>query len=335
MKLSSRITVLCAALVLTAPVSHAQTRETRMAELSIAYSAVTRIAEILGFLKAEHAPIIIVPVQAGPDAVGQLRSPTGSQLATIAVTPVVTLIGAGEHPIVLATTLTSDQQVQLVTFAGNGITDDPKSLRGKKIGRVRNTVGEIYLSRLLEKGGLKASDVELVHGLPADLVNLLVRGELDAAALWDPFPSQVKRRYTDQTGKGQVKDRGEMRVFIDKSLYTLAFNIVTTKQKLVGNEEAVKGLLRALIKVEHHFKTAPHDAQIKLEGWLGLPMGDLDHFMRTTSFRVELDTGRMKQWLGEEMTWLKSVQEVKVSPVDMSPFVDSSLLQAVAPDRVK
>jgi sulfonate transport system substrate-binding protein len=318
---------LCAALVVSGA---ALAAPVKMAELSIAYSALSRIAAILGFIDSEKADVEILPVLMGPDAVGQLRSPAGAQLATIAVTPVVTMIGAGADPVVLATTLTSKRQVQLVTFEHTGITDDPKTLRGKRIGRVRNTVGEIYLTRLLERSGLRQSDVELVHASPSDLVNLLVRSDLHAAVLWDPFPVHVKRRY-GQSGKNEL----DVRVFIDESLYTLAFNIVSTKAKLRGNEESVKRLLLALLKAEGHFRKEPHDAQIKLEGWLGLSMGDLDHFMRTTNFRVELDQSRMERWLVEEMTWLKSVDTVKHAPLNMAPYIDASFLRAVAPDRVR
>lgn len=334
MKQTLRAAALVAVLGLGATAVSAQ-QPLRIAELSIAYSAITHVADMFGFVKTSGAPVTIMPVQAGPNATAQLRSPSGAELATIAVTPVVSLVGAGQEPIILATTITSNSQVRLVTYEKNGITSDPKTLRGKKIGRVRNTVGEIYLSRLLDRASLKASDVTLVDGLPSDLVNLLVSGAIDAAALWDPFVVTAERHYRAQLDKKAVPDRGKALVFVDKTLYTLAFNVVTTREKLKGNEEAVKNYLRALIKAEEVFAESPSEAQAKLESWLNLQSGDLGHFMRTTRFKVELDVAQMKTWLDEEMTWLKSVQDVKSSPTDMSRFIDASLLQSVDSSRVR
>jgi len=199
---------------------------------------------------------------------------------------------------------------------------------------VRNTVGEIYLSRLLEKGGLKDADVTLVDGRPADLMNLLVKGDIDAAALWDPFVPQAKRSYEEQLAKKAVSDRGTTTIIVDKSLYTLAFNIVTTKEKLESNKAAVEGVIRALIKAEDYIRKDPAGAQTKLEAWLNLQAGDLDHFMQTTSFKVELNVPQMKQWLAGELAWLKGVQDVKDTRTDMAPFIDASFLKSIDSTRV-
>ena len=308
--------------------------ESTMAELPISYSAVSHLANELGYYTEEGVTMTVTSVPAGPDVVASLRSPSGAGLGTIAVTPVVTLIGASENPIVLATTLTSNEQVQLITFVKTGITEDPKTLRGKKIGRVRNTVGEIYLSRLLEKGGLKDTDVTLVDGRPADLMNLLVKGDIDAAALWDPFVPQAKRNYEEQLAKKAVSDRGATTVFVDTSLYTLAFNMVTTKEKFDANKAAIEGTLRALIKTEDYIKKNPAEAQTKLEAWLNLKPGDLDHFMQTTNFNVELNVPQMKQWLADELAWLRGVQDVKDTRTDMAPFIDASFLKNIDRSRV-
>jgi len=306
----------------------------QMAELSISYSAVTHLAEMLGYIRSENALVTIMPVAAGPDAVSALRSRAGTELATIAVTPVVTLIASGQQPVVLATTILSDQQVQLVTFSETGITAEPSTLRARRIGRVRNTVGEIYLSRLLAKANLAPKDVTLIDGKPADLVNLLIRGDIDAAVLWDPFVATAKRAYRNQVERRVVRDRGAIKVFVDPKLYTLAFNVVSTKQKLAGNEAAVENLLRALIRTEEYMRRNPSDAQQRLEAWLNLQPGDLDHFMHTTSFKVGLNVPQMKKWLSEELAWLGTVQDVRDPPTDMSPFVDPSPLFAVDPSRV-
>ena len=308
----------------------------RFVQLPISYSAVTQIAEIEGYFKAEGLDYQLISVPAGPDIVTALRGGGGAaaDVGGIAITPVVTMIGAGDQPVILATTLTSNRQAKLVTYAKNGITADPSTLKGKRIGVVRNTVGEIYLSRLLKKAGLGSADVTLVNGRPADLRSLLLRGDVDGAILWDPFVVQADREYRRLLAEGKTAPRGDPIVLVDPTLYTLAFNIVTTRSKLAERREALLKMLRAAIKAEAYMRENPKQAQASLEKWLNLEPGDLGDFFATTEFRVQLNVPLVKQWCKEELEWLREGRPDTKIPEDLSPFVDASLLRSIDPGRV-
>lgn len=305
-----------------------------IAQISIAYSAVSELANEMGYFKDNGVAVNVASVAAGPDVVTALRSPSGTTVGTIAVTPVATMVGAGDDPVILATIMTSDEQVQLATFSKNGITDDPATLKGKKIGYIANTNGHIYLSRLLAKGGLTPDQVMLVNAKPADLVNLLVKGDIDAAVIWDPFIEHAQTAYTQQLAEKAVPDRGEYVTFRDKSLYTTAFNIVTTKEKLAANRPAIEAMLRGVLESEAYIKQNPAEAQKKLEAWLKLQPGDLDHFMKTSSSHVALNVPQMTKWLQDERAWLGTVQDIKDTRTDMSQFIDPSVLESIDPSRV-
>lgn len=318
---------------------HPSTESKRLlfAQISITYSAVTFIAEKNGYLKEEGLNYSSVSEPAGPDVVTALKG-TGSNAANaggIAITPVITMIGAGDHPVVLATTLTSNRQVKLVTFSQTGITEDPATLKGKRIGVTRNTNGDVYLSRLLRKGGIRAQDATLVDGRPSELKRSLLRGDVDAAILWDPFVVQAIREYRGEVTAKNIKSRGEPEMFVDPTLATLAFNIVTTQEKLANNREQLILMLRALIKAEGFMRQNPKEAQSLLEKWLGLQTGDLDDFFSTTEFHVYLDTAQTKQWMKEELAWLRENRSDTKVPNDLSSFVDASLLKSVDASRVK
>jgi NitT/TauT family transport system substrate-binding protein len=309
----------------------------RFAQIPITYSAVTFIAEANGYLKEEGLDYSSISVPAGPDVVTALKG-TGQNAAgagAIAITPVITMIGASDHPVIVATTLTSNRQVKLVTFSQTGITEDPATLKGKRIGVTKNTNGDIYLSRLLRKGGLRAEDATLVNGRPSDLRGLLIRGEIDAAILWDPFVVQAIREYRSQVEGRKITSRGEPEMFVDPTLATLAFNIVTTEDKLANNREQLIRMLRALIKAEEFMRQHPKDAQALLEKWLNLQSGDLDDFFSTTEFHIYLDSAQTKQWMKEELAWLRENRPDAKVPDDLSSFVDTSLLKSVDASRVK
>ena len=329
------LVVMCAAVGCDKP--QKQKEQFKFAELPISYSAVTHLADALGYCKQEDLNYFTQSVPAGPDVVAALRNTgsSGANAGGIAVTPVITMIAAGDQPVVLATTIISDQQVRLVTFANTGITSDPTTLRGKRIGVVRNTNGDIYLSRLLKKGGLTEKDVVLVNGRPSDLRNLLLDGSLDAAALWDPFVAQAVRMYGQNVAKDASRNRGEPLLLVDKGLHTLAFNIVTTKAQLQNRRADLVRLLKAAVAGGQFIDRDKKQSQAMLEKWLDLQSGDLDFFMTTTQFGVQLDVPQMKEWMKGELEWLKTSQPDAKVPSDLSSYIDGSLLKEVNAALVK
>ena len=309
----------------------------RFAQIPISYSAVTHIAERKGYFTSDALAFSSFSVPAGPDVVTALKG-TASAAADcggIAVTPVITMIAAGDRPVVVATTLVSNHQAKLVTFADTGINENPVSLKGKRIGVVKNTNGDIYLSRLLQKGGLTRSDVVLVNGRPPDLRNLLLQGAIDAAVIWDPFIVQAQREYRKLIAENKAKSRGEVFVFVDPTVHTLAFNIVATRATCEKKRTELIEFLKGTVKAEQFIREQPEEAQRLLEEWLSLETGDLNDLMATTEFRIHLNVSQMKQWMKEELTWLKESQPDTQIPDDLSPFVDASFLKALEPDRVQ
>ena len=307
----------------------------RIVQLPITYSAVTHLADAKGHIRAQNLPYVIISVPAGPDLATALRAKgeASGAVGGIAITPVVTMIASGEQPVIIATTLTSNRQAKLVTFARGGITDDPTTLRGKRIGVTKNTNGDIYLSRLLKKG--KVTNAQIVNGRPADLRALLVRGDIDAAILWDPFVLQAERTYRVDRDARRVPDRGEVLILVDPSLHTLAFNVVTTAEKLRRHRSELIKLLRALVSTEQFISTDRAGAQAELERWLNLDRGDLRDLFETTTFRVEVDEPSLQRWLREELAWWKEQHPDATIPTNVSPYVDSSLIAEIDPNRVK
>lgn len=308
----------------------------RFAQLPISDSAVTQLAQSKGFIKEAGLEYAAISVPAGPDVVSALKAPEGSgaDAGGIAITPVVTMMGAHDQPVILATTLRSNYSAQLVTSTGTGITNDPATLRGKRIGIVRNTVGDIYLFKLLRRARLNYTDVTLVNARPPELRSLIIRGDIDAAVLWDPFLRQAVRGYREALAAKTTRARGEPSVFVDPALHTQVFNVVTTRDKLKSHRPALLKLLKALLKAEQYISNDRAGAQAETETWLGLVKGDLDEVFAKAEYRVSLDVPYLKQQMQEHFEWLRRQQPDTFVPTDFSPYIDASLLKSVAGDRV-
>jgi sulfonate transport system substrate-binding protein len=78
-------------------------------------------------------------------------------------------------------------------------------LKGKKVALNKGSNVHYLLVKLLEKNGLKYSDVEPVFLAPADARAAFERGSVDAWVIWDPFKAATEqqigaRRLADGTG---------------------------------------------------------------------------------------------------------------------------------------
>lgn len=304
--------------------------ELKAVELPISYSAVTHLAQSRDLIARQGVDYRVLSVQAGPDVINALRvKGTGAvDVGSIATTPVAVMIGAGDQPVVLATLITSPAQVRLLTFSDSGISADPASLRGKRVGFVGSTVGEIYLSRLLSKAGMTEPDIKAVNGRPADLKALLLRKDLDAAVLWDPFIAQAVRQ------AAAMNSGREAKIFVEPGLYNLAFYLVVMRGTVDTRRPDLLRFLKACVIAGDAIESDRAAAQKELEAWLGLEQGDLKYFLDTTSFRVHLDPHQITSDLRAELEWLRARQPTTQIPQDLSPYVDSSLLTSVEAGRV-
>jgi ABC-type nitrate/sulfonate/bicarbonate transport system substrate-binding protein len=308
----------------------------RFAQLPISYSILTHVAETGGYYAQVGLAYELVSAPEDADVIASLRSKTTDAAIAggISITPVAKMIAAGDAPVIIATTMTSAAHANLLTFAQTGITGDPSTLRGKRIGVTRDTICEIYLSRLLAQTALSESDVIVVTGGPADLQTFLLRGDVDAAIIAGPYKMQIMRKYIQLLSRSRARDRGRLTSYVDPHLCTLAFNIVTTRAKLTANRPALVRMLRALIQAEVHIRAQRSEVQGELAHWLEVWPDDLDHLFETSEFRVALYPAQIRKLLREGLTRLKQRDPKTIVPDDVSPFVDTSLLLEIDTSRV-
>jgi sulfonate transport system substrate-binding protein len=67
-------------------------------------------------------------------------------------------------------------------------------LKGKKVALNKGSNVHYLLVKLLEKAGLKYSDIQPVYLPPADARAAFERGAVDAWVIWDPFLAAAERQ---------------------------------------------------------------------------------------------------------------------------------------------
>ena len=75
-------------------------------------------------------------------------------------------------------------------------------LKGKKVALNKGSNVHYLLVKLLERAGLKYSDIDTIYLTPADARAAFERGSVDAWVIWEPFLAAAQR----QTGARIIAD---------------------------------------------------------------------------------------------------------------------------------
>lgn len=124
----------------------------------------------------------------------------------------------------------------------------PQELKGKKIVTAFGTVTYIYLIRLLEQYGLTVNDVEIINDI-ANAGPLLAAGDADAAV-------------STRSGLFSYQSAGVGKILVTSNEDTdtktsSQFYFYANKKYVDENEDAIKAIIRALIRSEETANTDP------------------------------------------------------------------------------
>ena len=100
-------------------------------------------------------------------------------------------------------------EAEAILVSRNSVIKSVAELKGKKIALNKGSNVHYLLVRLLEKNGLKPSDVQPVYLPPADARAAFESGHVDAWVIWDPFAAAAEKAIAARVladGKGVVNN---------------------------------------------------------------------------------------------------------------------------------
>ena len=134
-----------------------------------------------GFFENEGLPVKVTNFASGSTAVDAFRAGQGH------------LVVAGDMP---SLRLWKQGGIGLCAQANYGelsiivakkSINNPADLRGKKVGVLVGSTSEYFAKLYLASGGLDYKDIDVINLRPAEMVTGLVRGDIDAFVIWQPF----------------------------------------------------------------------------------------------------------------------------------------------------
>lgn len=201
------------------------------------------IAAAKGYFEAEGLTVTIQTHPSGKAALNAVIAGS-ADVATAAELPVALAVAKGQ-PVTILATLSTQADYAVVGRTDRGIAT-PASLKGKRIAVTSGTSGEFLLDSLLIRQSLSRADVQVIDRKPGEMVNTLEKDEADAISTWEPYVSDARHRLG-----------ANATVFSSEGIYDATFNLATSRGFVNKRGEAVKKILRAMVRAEQLIANDP------------------------------------------------------------------------------
>ena len=125
-----------------------------------------------------------------------------------------------------------------------------QDLKGKRIGVSKGSIGEYFLGRFFVLNDLWMHNATVIYLQPASLVDAIVRGDIDATSLNEPYVYQIRQ----QMGGNAV-------VWPAHLGQHAQFSLVCNEITLQEHPEIVEGLLASVLQAESYVNSHPEEAK--------------------------------------------------------------------------
>ena len=188
---------------------------------------------------------------------------------------------------------------EAVVVPKNSAIKSVSELKGKKVALNKGSNVHYLLVKLLEKAGVKYSEVDPIYLTPADARAAFERGSVDAWAIWEPFLAAVER----QTGARILADGQGV---VDNHQFFLASRAYAQKRP-----EVIGILLEEVGKVDEWAKAHPDEAAAALEPQIGLDRPTLTLALSRGGYGVKPVTNAV---IAEQQQIADTFYELKLIP---------------------
>lgn len=224
--------------------------------------------------------------------------------------------------IALASFVQSDNDIKLVSRASADIRQ-LSNLKHKKIGLIKESASEYFLSTLLALAQADSSEVELIPMPANEMPEALNQGLIDAAAVWEPYAYNAAQLLKQQSN-----------ILPSKNLYTLSFNLVTHKETLQNKRESMIQVLHAIDQAIDYITLNPEQAQSILKKRLALDDDFIQWIWPDYIFKLSLNRSLIFT-MENEARW--AIQNGLTDNPNIPAFIDhidKSLLESVKAEAI-
>ena len=243
------------------------------------------------------------------------------------------MVGATEFPFTVRAlnqatirtigSISKSEFTYLVARADRGI-NEISDLKGKRIGTTFGTIAHFFLGRFLNLNGLNTQDVTLVDlKTPAEWVNAVVDGDIDAVATAQPYANSAK----DGLGANAV-------VWSIQSSQPLYAQAISTDEWITTHPELINRFLRSLLQAEEFAVNHPAEAKAIVKSQMNLTDAYVETVWTQNQFSLSLDQSLILA-MEDESRWLINNNLTNATSVpNFQKYIYVDGLETVKPNAV-
>lgn len=285
--------------------------------------ALSIVAEVQGYFEDVGLDVETKDYKSGKRAFVEGLIPGEVDVITSQEVPIVfsSFNSKGFKIIAMINSAPSDKVI--IARKDSGISSG-QDLKGKRVATQKASAVHFYLHIFLLYHGIAEEDIELSFMKGEKLPEALANSEIDAFSMREPFISQA----IGLLGKENVV------LFAERDIYH-AMDVVVASNKLIDeNPEAIRKIIRALIKAEEFVLEHPNEAKDILIQRTGSVELEMNKSWSDFHFKVSLDQSLLVA-LEDEARWAIEKKLVEATTVpDYLDFIYIDALEAVKPEAM-
>lgn len=163
-----------------------------------------------------------------------------------------------------------------ISILGRGI-ENMDGLRGKRVGVARGTGSETFWLSVVSRLNLNPADYTIVNVEAPEMVAALERGNIDAFAVWEPWPTRAMRAIPGT------------RILLSNDAIQIVRNFVyMNKAWAEANAEATTRFMRSMIEAQLFIAAQPAEAAGHVARFLRQDRAFIAELMTKVEFRMNL-----------------------------------------------
>ena len=208
-----------------------------------------------------------------------------------------------------------------ISVVGRNMTSMDE-LKGKRVGVARGTGSETFWLSVVAKLNLNVADYTIVNVEAPEMVAAMERGNIDAFAVWEPWPTRAMRAIPNT------------RILVSNDTIQIIRNFVyMNKGWAEQNPDITDRFLHSLIQAKEFIDTNPEQAVQQVARFLRQDRALIAELMTKVEFRMNLtsDTVSNVQLAIDQLRGMNRLAR----PVTPAEIIWADPMRRVAPDRVR
>jgi len=220
-------------------------------------------------------------------------------------------------------TITKYENTYIIWRTDRGIKTI-QDLKGKRIGVTLQTISEFHLGRTLELNGMNIQQVTLVDTKAAESEKIILHGEVDAVATWEPWVAQINQRM----GKEAIT------MPLQGGQYAY-WNLVSTSGWISNHPKMIKRLIKSLAQAQDYIASHQDEAKATVRKRMNFDATYMEIIWPRYQFALSLDQSLITAMEDEARWMIKNNLTTEKKTPDFMNYIYVDGLKAVKPEAVK